>query len=75
MPNMRKRSGFDKYPLGNLGLDKKTLNNREYPVGETLTNTTKDRKKLLEDYQSGYITKIELQEKLTKLKEIKNAKK
>lgn len=62
-------NGFTKYPLGRLApIDSDDMTFMA-PRNEVLTDTSEERKRLLEDYRSGYIDLAELREELQALKD------
>jgi len=61
-------NGFTKNPLSQLGPDIQEIKKFYMPREETLTDTTKIKKEILESYQTGIITIVEMQQELQALK-------
>lgn len=68
---MGKHNWFKDNPIGKLSPTQEQIDKYEMPRGEVLTDTSAERKSLLEEYQSGIISKEELRDALLLLKENK----
>lgn len=66
---MAKQTGFSRQPLGQLGPAEEEIQHFRHPRTETLTDASTERKRLLEDCRSGYITQTQLHDELLALNE------
>jgi len=57
-----KNNGFQNMPLGKLAPTEEQVANYDFPRKEAKSTLSKSKKTLLEDYLSGYITRVELKQ-------------
>lgn len=67
--SIHENNGFARKPLGQLRPTEEQKLKFEHPREEKLTDTSDERKVLLEDFRSGYIDHETLREELAKLKD------